>query len=74
MEEKITLTEREKICSNCGGILEVVETSQETWVLEGKEYRIKNFFLQCLQCRKKYLLRKSQDETISITKSDRWEV
>ena len=59
MDSKVVLTEREKICSNCGGILEVIEVSEETWVLEGKEYLMKIITLRCIQCRKEYTIKKN---------------
>jgi len=58
-KNRVALTEEERICSYCGGKLEVIETFQETWVLESKEYRMTIFSLQCLQCGRKYTIRKS---------------
>jgi len=74
VDNSIDLPEREKICFNCGGILEIIETSQETWILENKEYLLTNFSLQCLQCKEKYLLRKFQDKMVSIVQNPRWEI
>ena len=73
MEEKITLTEREKICSNCGGVLETTETSEELWVLEGKDYFVKTFSLKCLQCGKEYTIKKTKNKITSTSHYKNWD-
>ena len=73
MNNEIHLTTREKVCPICGGWMEVVEISEELWVLDGREIPMVIFLLRCLQCYKQYTIRKSKEEG-SIINSKNWEV
>ena len=49
-----------KICENCGNNLEVIETSNEEWIFEGKLRKFKIEVLRCLCCGREKTVRKEQ--------------
>ena len=72
MEEAAWIV-REKTCPRCGGVLETIETSEELWVLNGKEMQITTFSLRCLQCLQKYTIRKTKENN-NTADFKNWEV
>jgi len=49
------------ICINCGGNLEKIEFSTEEWIFDGKEKIMEIITFKCLQCCKKFVVRREKE-------------